>query len=136
MISAVLEFLRNMTILEMVFGAAYVFMAIWGFAVVSTGILQISNEYVVRDTKARLVALLLLFPFPVALLLKMAAKSALKMDKQTYAGSWFMYDMAVIAIFSLAFIGLGMYLAPPDDGNPQMATKGEKKNAAQKRGKK
>ncbi len=128
------ESVRNMSLIEMVFLASYLVMAVWGAAVMASGYLYITNEYIVRDLKARLLSLLLLIPIPLSMLLKTIAKSA--MDKQAFASSWFMYDMCTIAICGMTFLGLGMFLAPPDSGAPQMSSKGEKRTAAQKRGKK
>lgn len=124
---------RDMSMMELIFLATYAVMGVWGVAVMVSGYLHLNNEYIVRDLKARLLSLLLLAPFPVAFVLKSIARSA--MDKQAYLSTWFMYDMVTLTLCGLTFIGLGIYLSPPD-GGPQMATKGEKRSAAQKRGKK
>ncbi|MGV3605995.1 MAG: hypothetical protein ACO1RA_06275 [Planctomycetaceae bacterium] len=124
---------RDMSMMELIFLATYAVMGVWGVAVMVSGYLHLNNEYIVRDLKARLLSLLLLAPFPIAFVLKSIARSA--MDKQAYLSTWFMYDMVTLTLCGLTFIGLGIYLSPPD-GGPQMATKGEKRSAAQKRGKK
>lgn len=134
--NAILEYIPaipNMSVMELIFLGTYAVMGVWGVAVMASGYLHLNNEYILRDMKARLLSILLLAPLPIAFVLKSIARSA--MDKQAYLATWFMYDMVTLTLCGLTFIGLGIYLSPPD-GGPQMATKGEKRSAAQKRGKK
>ena len=113
------------------FWGTYILMAVWGVVILAQGVVTISNEYVVKGPLSRWLALILLAAFPVGAGLKfLALRNA---DKITYQNTWFYYDSFALMASGIAFMALGMYWAPPIDGNPNTASKAEKKTAAQRR---